>query len=537
MIFKYVLLFFLIFVLSSFVSASSGSIPLLAVTEGVNSSGIVASLELFVGDGSGDVFLNTYPLTKISTQLSMQQAKEQACEELQFDCSSLNFYYTIRAPPGIVGGPSAGAAASFLTSQILVNLSSETVAVTGTINSGGVIGPVGGYSEKIRAGALQGLKKFFVPQGAISQENLSGIEDDLTVQIFEVGTLRELLVNTTSYKPVIITDALLIPESYNSAMKKVSDELCYGSNSSKSEELISDGKYYSAASYCFRDNIQITREILENSSLEQLEFLRNTLFLESESIIHELDNSSSVTYADIQSRMAVEERVSEARKELDSEISPEKLAYVQERLRSARSWMNVRDVDGQKIKISKDSIKNSCSAKLSEAEQYFSYISSFYPGSLFRTEHSINDAKNDKDVEDFELCIFRAVKAKADMNTLLSSLGATDDTIKKILDSKLLVTRDVLLRAQNRGFFPTMGYSYYEYAGVLRDDPATALLFAEYALELSNLDVTLVGDIRNNSFISDSRFPLYDFRGIVLPIVIGILLGFFLGLLFGKSRL
>lgn len=535
MVFRYFSLFFLVFVFSGFAS-SSGSIPLLAVTEGFNSSGIVASLELFIGPGTGEVFLNTYPLTKISTQLSMQQAKEQACEELQFDCSSLNFYYTIRAPPVIVGGPSAGAAASFLTARMLANFSSGNVAVTGTINSGGVIGPVNGYSEKIRAGAENGLKKFFVPQGATSQENLSGVKRDFDIQIFEVGTLRELLVNTTNYRPVVINDALLIPESYNSAMKNVSGELCSGSNSSKSEELIFDGKYYSAASYCFRDNIQISRKILESASLEQLEFLRNKLFLESESVLRELKNASSATYADIQSRMAVEERVSEARKELDSEISPEKLAYIQERLRSARSWMNVRDVDGQKIRISGDSIKNSCNFKLSEAEQYFSYISSFYPGALFRTQQTINDAKNDRNREDFELCIFRSVKAKADMNTLLSSLGATDETIKKILDSKLSVAREVLLRAQKRGFFPTMGYSYYEYAEVLKDAPATALLFAEYALELSNLDVTLVGNIKDNSVTYSSGAPSYNFKRDVLPFVIGIFLGFFLGLSFRKSR-
>ena len=52
------------------------------------------------------------------------------------------------------------------------------------------------------------------------------------------------------------------------------------------------------------------------------------------------------------------------------------------------------------------------------------------------------------------------------------------------------VTQRSLAKAQAQGIFPLIGYSYFEYANALRtEDPYSALLFAEYANELSGLDV------------------------------------------------
>src|SRR3989338_1034882 len=210
---------------------TSGSAVLLAVTEEENSSCVLAGLDLSIEPGFGDVYLNTYPLTKISTQLSLRVAKEQACEELGVDCSKYNFYYTIRAPPGIVGGPSAGAATALLTAQLLQNKTPTTsIAVTGSINSGGIIGPVGGYKEKIIAAGRMGIKKVMVPKGTIQQENLTQTMQETGIQIVEVGTLRQLMLNTTTYTPTRTTNALIIPGSYATSMSTVAENLCNDTN-------------------------------------------------------------------------------------------------------------------------------------------------------------------------------------------------------------------------------------------------------------------------------------------------------------------
>jgi len=61
---------------------------------------------------------------------------------------------------------------------------------------------------------------------------------------------------------------------------------------------------------------------------------------------------------------------------------------------------------------------------------------------------------------------------------------------KEVIDLKLDVARQTLIKNQRKNIFPIIAYSYYEYAKSLQNyDKPSALLFAEYALELSNLDI------------------------------------------------
>ncbi|MDO8481210.1 MAG: S16 family serine protease, partial [Nanoarchaeota archaeon] len=138
-------LLFLLLLLPT-VLAQTGKIPLLAVhmEDGVT-GGSTAELTLEVVPGSGRVFVDTFPLTRVDTQMSMRLAKEVACDFLEKDCRDLDFIYTIRADSPIIGGPSAGAAAAVLTVATLSSVQlPQDIAMTGTINSGGLVGPVGG---------------------------------------------------------------------------------------------------------------------------------------------------------------------------------------------------------------------------------------------------------------------------------------------------------------------------------------------------------------------------------------------------------
>ena len=66
------------------------------------------------------------------------------------------------------------------------------------------------------------------------------------------------------------------------------------------------------------------------------------------------------------------------------------------------------------------------------------------------------------------------------------------NTITKLTSQKLKAAKESIIRQTSRGDFPIISYSYYEYAGTLKEsDPPSALLFSEYALELSNLQVYL----------------------------------------------
>ncbi len=141
-------------------SAMTGTVPLLALTEPSNGTQLGSATELMldVRPGSERVFLETVPLTKITTQVSMRFAQQIACNEFDLDCEDKDFFFAIKALPGpIVGGPSAGAAATIAVAATLQNASiNPKVAITGTINSGGLIGPVGGIEKKKQAAAEKG---------------------------------------------------------------------------------------------------------------------------------------------------------------------------------------------------------------------------------------------------------------------------------------------------------------------------------------------------------------------------------------------
>ena len=90
--------------------AQSGHIQLLTVAETPNGEvGGLADLYLDVRPGSGAIFIDSYPLTRIDTQISTRYANEIACDLIQEDCTKYDFFYTIRASSSVVGGPSAGA--------------------------------------------------------------------------------------------------------------------------------------------------------------------------------------------------------------------------------------------------------------------------------------------------------------------------------------------------------------------------------------------------------------------------------------------
>src|SRR3989344_5412029 len=142
-------------------------LKLLAVQDdGKEYEGSDADLFLEIKEGSGRVFLETFPLTKFDTQISTRFAKDIACNHFKLPCEKYDFIFTIKAKSTIIGGPSAGAAIAALTTIAVLDLPyDQQTAITGTINSGGVVGPVGGIKEKLEAASRAGLNKVLIPLG------------------------------------------------------------------------------------------------------------------------------------------------------------------------------------------------------------------------------------------------------------------------------------------------------------------------------------------------------------------------------------
>lgn len=526
-----ILLLLILFLGVQMADAQHGHIKLLAVTEQNGTyHGSVADLYLDVIEGSGRVFLDTFPLTQFDTQISTRFAKEIACSYTDKDCSRYDFFYAIDANSPIIAGASAGSSISFLTLAMLEGYSvNESISLTGTINSGGLVGPVGGVKEKIEAAKKEGIRKVLIPKGSrifIEKNSSIGIEnfsESLGIEIAEVSTLDEVAWQFTGKKIYGDSDSLEISAAYTDTMRLLAGSLCSRAEKLKriagnftiddkesinraenltrqSASSFGKGAYYSAASYCFGANIEYSYILLASQNLSTTELKRKAKAVRTG--IDYLDDSLRmdriITITDLEAYMIVKERLTEADEyasavlDNSSEIAEnlKKLAYAVERLNSAKSWAVFLDNRGKRFELNTEMLRNSCKYKLSEAEERYQYVNLYFPTLLSNTRKELDNAYSNLEDESYALCIFEASKAKASLDIILSAFYVEQGQVKDMLSQKLASVKRNLIRETKKGIFPVLGYSYYEYANSLEEsDPYSSLLYAEYSLELSNLEI------------------------------------------------
>lgn len=372
-VFLGIYLFLMLLAIIPLVPAENNQIyhlKLLAVQEiGNQYKGSDADLYLELREGSGRVFLETYPLTKMDTQVSTRFAKEVACKHFNLNCDQYDFIYTIKAKSNIIGGPSAGAAIASLTTIAVLDLKyDENIAITGTINSGGIIGPVGGVKEKVQAASEIKLKKVLIPIGTLSLEdethetknnfdktnsssplivqnqtlltkfNLTQIQSS-GLKIIEVMNLDEVVFQLTgkdlNHKEIKITEN---PE-YSLIMKNLQEILCRRtekiltelsenniklngtvleeSNQKKnnSEIFAEKGDYYSSASFCFGNNILLRTQyyLQKKVSPNNVAELFDSLEQKNLALDRKMAEEKIQTISDLQTLMIVKERVEEVK--------------------------------------------------------------------------------------------------------------------------------------------------------------------------------------------------------------------------------
>jgi uncharacterized protein len=586
------ILILIILLIAPTISAKQGHLKLLAVKETADGyEGTTADLYLEIKSGSGRVFLDTFPLTKVDTQISTRFAKDIACSYLDKDCFKYDFIYTIRAESPIIAGPSAGGAITLLTISLLEDLElDQQISITGTINSGGIIGPVGGIKEKIDAAQEQGLKKVLIPEGerfikedrkiietieivkgnksfvnaSITNKTIDLVEygKDKGLEVIEVSDINKALFEFTGIEFEKQDYPLIIDKEYEKTMSTLASKLCNRSNkllnsinkldyteynetmdsilnlTNRADISINNNRHYSAASYCFGANVKLTYLLLSLKDTTQEDIEENIDIIDKNVIKLEksIDKKEKKTVTDLEAYAIVKERLIESKeyKERVSENLPEKdlytLAYSFERVYSAFSWANFFDHRGEKFDFNKALLESSCKDKIAEAEERYHYVLLFYPIlDLEGTRKEIDYAYDDLENESYELCLFKATKSKAESDVILSVSGIGSDKIANLLDKKLEVAKKNIAKQINKGNFPVLAYSYYEYANELKEsDRYSALLYSEYALELSNLDM----------YFKQAKRPFLVKIDIIpfIFLIIGILLGYIISKIPKKTR-
>ncbi|MBI1935968.1 hypothetical protein HYS31_06010 [Candidatus Woesearchaeota archaeon] len=517
--------------------AKQGHMKLLAVreTESGSLEGGIADLYLEINPGSGRVFLETFPLTRTDTQMSTRFAKAIACDAIDNSCDDVDFFYTITADSPVVAGPSAGAAIAVLTIALLEDMKlNEDYAITGTINSGGLIGPVGGLKAKVEAAKKAGLKKVFIPAGEVIVKfdnrtiDLSSLSKELDIEIIEISELNDAVREFTGREISKKFKSIEISDEYTSTMKALAKSLCDRSNRLKEEakslkvsanitsmhdnakNLTGKGKdsfekkaFYSSASYCFGANVEYSAILLlsKNLSNESILLKAAQLNKDARELRSKIDSFEKKTITDLQAYIVVKERLEEAEDAASQavllinktnrvEVIARALAYAEERINSAYSWYSFMGKEGKVFNLNKDILKKSCQSKISEADERKQYVELYFPNAVSNVDNGIKRAGTELEKGNYELCLSIASRAKADVDIILSVFGVESSQLDSLVERKLEIVKNSIARQAAKGTFPILGYSYYEYANSLKEnDVFSALLYSEYALELGNLDI------------------------------------------------
>ena len=363
----------------------TGHIFLLAVSsDGENETGSVADLSLEIKPGTGRVFLDTYPLTKIDTQFSTRLAHSIACEYAEKDCKTLDFFYTIQSRSAIIGGPSAGAATTILTIALLNDEKiPQDIAMTGTINAGGIIGPIAGIKAKITAAENEGLKTVLIP--TINVGNSSDIERFLNttpINVIRVSSIDDAMYSLTGKRKGKNVDLEVSPV-FTNTMNEIAKTLCNatkmlmvnGTNTTSeakgkllyelSVNASKTNAYYSQASFCFGANVQFRMLDLRNKSNDELIIIFNKIKNDITDFEIKVDSTKINTLDDLQTYMIVKERLEDAKEYLFedvsrnlSNLSGDSIAYSIERYNSALTWTNFFGTGGKEYVLDRESQKN-----------------------------------------------------------------------------------------------------------------------------------------------------------------------------------
>ncbi len=134
--------------------------------------GQLADLTVESRPGQGRVYIGfeESPIINADTQSSLRIALDVARRISKIDTKNIDVSYTFLTQSDVVGGKSAGAAASIGTLAALENAAiRKDVLITGTVEADGAIGPVGKILEKAKAAKKAGFTTFLVPAGEAVQ--------------------------------------------------------------------------------------------------------------------------------------------------------------------------------------------------------------------------------------------------------------------------------------------------------------------------------------------------------------------------------
>ncbi len=204
MFFKLAILFFILNL--SFAYTTSIHVP--AVLGNTN-TGIISSIQLNLSKGNGTVKILGPLGVGESTLSSAQIGVAYASNFTGINESKYNFTYTIFDNSSNVTGPSGGLAFTILAISAIKQVPiKDNFTLTGTISSSGVVGQIGGITDKVSAAKSYGLKYILAPEvpNQSFEDTLYYLSQQLNnIPIIEVGNVSTALQYVLVNESPIIT--------------------------------------------------------------------------------------------------------------------------------------------------------------------------------------------------------------------------------------------------------------------------------------------------------------------------------------------
>ncbi len=270
-----------------------------------NGNGILTTITADVRNGSGGVYVDIEPFISVETQNSAKVAAQQAAKAAGVALGGFDVFFKIRANTEVVDGPSGGQALTLLAYSEFSGKPLRTdLTATGTIEADGGIGNVGGILEKAEAAQQGGIRLFLVPLGQAVQDGVDltqYAQDRWGMQVVEVRNVTESIALAFTptgsavaaplhpEPPLVLQDVSALQservlplkalaENQVGQLRKTLQSLDGDSvmaqvvrqGINRSEQLVLNGYYYSAANEAFLAQIQADAYSLSNASKSDL---------------------------------------------------------------------------------------------------------------------------------------------------------------------------------------------------------------------------------------------------------------------------
>lgn len=308
------------------------SMPLLAVNE-LNDeivSSSVIPLSLKITRGSGNTFVNLNSYTELDTQISITNSQNTICSLLELPCSEYDFYYTFDDASLVLKGPSASSSVGILVYSTINGIKlDDSFAMTGNLNSNGIIGMVGGVEDKVERANSQGFDRVYIPYGSLNESSIANFNSEFrNFEIRESLDIIDVLKEEFKSQNISLPQEEYSLDSYTQTMKFISDELCEISDNYL--KIIENNNYASINISNETSEIQASLNQINNSKIanENEEFYSRGSFCYSANIgMKNLINTEELNSEEkIQEEIELlEEKISQKKREYNPQLFPRTL--------------------------------------------------------------------------------------------------------------------------------------------------------------------------------------------------------------------